>query len=187
MHLQYQKLKVMIIISNPKLFKIHYLAISNRLSLFLTYPRFFSITRLGALGFLATNDKAAAGNMGIHDQIMVLKWVQKNIEKFGGDAGKVTVFGEDAGAASVTILAMSPLANGLFHGAITLSGNALCDQYMQNDPNEAAVELANRLECSSEKGEDIVNCLSRQTQQDIIKASNSMAVSDMSFIPYFVR
>ena len=35
------------------------------------------------------------------------------------------------------------------------SGNALCDQYMQKDPNEAAVELANRLECSSEKGEDI--------------------------------
>lgn len=132
--------------------------------------------RLGALGFLATNDKAAAGNMGIHDQIMVLKWVQKNIEKFGGDASKVTIFGEDAGAASVTILAMSPLANGLFHGAITLSGNALCDQYMQNDPNEAAVELANRLECSSEKGEDIVNCLSRQTQQDIIKAANSMAM-----------
>lgn len=132
--------------------------------------------RLGALGFLATNDKAAAGNMGIRDQIMVLKWVQKNIEKFGGDAGKVTIFGEDAGAASVTILAMSPLANDLFHGAITLSGNALCDQYMQNDPNEAAVELANRLECSSEKGEDIVNCLSRQTQQDIIKASNSMAM-----------
>jgi len=57
-----------------------------------------------------------------------------------------------------------------------LSGNALCDQYMQNDPNEAAVELANRLECSSEKGEDIVNCLSRQTQQDIIKAANSMAM-----------
>jgi len=132
--------------------------------------------RLGALGFLATNDKAAAGNMGIHDQIMVLKWVQKNIEKFGGDAGKVTIFGEDAGAASVTLLAMIPSANGLFHGAIALSGNALCDQYMQNDPNEAAVELANRLECSSEKGEDIVNCLSRQTQQDIIKASNSMAM-----------
>ena len=51
---------------------------------------------------------------------------------------------------------------------------------MQKDPNEAAVELANRLECSSEKGEDIVNCLSRQTQQDIIKAANSMAVSTQS-------
>jgi len=108
------------------------------------------------------------------DQIMVLKWVQKNIEKFGGDPNKVTLFGEDSGAASVTLLAMSPHANGLFHGAIALSGNALCDQYMQSNPHEAAVELANRLECSSEKGEDIVNCLSRQTQQDIIKAGNSM-------------
>ena len=39
--------------------------------------------------------------------------------------------------------------------AIALSGNALCDQYIQTNPHEAAVELANRLECSSEKGEDI--------------------------------
>ena len=58
--------------------------------------------------------------------------------------------------------------------AIALSGNALCDQYIQSNPHEAAVELANRLECSSEKGEDIVNCLSRQTQRDLIKAANSM-------------
>ena len=134
--------------------------------------------RLGAFGFLATNDKAATGNYGIMDQAMVLKWVKKNIENFGGDPNKVTIFGEDSGAASVTILAMSPMANGLFHGAIALSGNALCDQYIQTDPNEAAVELANRMECfSSETGEDIVNCLSRQTQQDIVNAANSMFVS----------
>ena len=68
--------------------------------------------RLGAFGFLATTDKASSGNMGILDQIMVLKWVQKNIESFGGDANKVTIFGEDAGAASVSILALSPEANG---------------------------------------------------------------------------
>ena len=68
--------------------------------------------RLGAFGFLATDDKASAGNMGIQDQIMVLNWVQKNIENFGGDPNKVTIFGEDAGAASVSILALSPQANG---------------------------------------------------------------------------
>lgn len=61
---------------------------------------------------MATADKAVTGNMGIEDQIMVLKWVQKNIEKFGGDPNKVTIFGEDSGAASVTILALSPQANG---------------------------------------------------------------------------
>ncbi len=128
-------------------------------------------------GFLATDDKAAPGNMGLQDQIMVLKWVQKNIEAFGGDPNKVTIFGEDSGAASVTMMAMSPLANGLFHGAIALSGNALCDQYVQRKPHEAAVELATRLECSSESGRDLVDCISRQTQQDIVKKANEMFVS----------
>ena len=70
---------------------------------------------MGVFGFLATDDKAATGNFGVMDQIAVLKWVQKNIEKFGGDPNKVTIFGEDSGAASASILAMSPLATGLFH------------------------------------------------------------------------
>jgi len=130
--------------------------------------------RLGPLGFLSTTDKAAGGNQGVLDQIMVLKWVKENIAKFGGDPNKVTIFGEDSGAASVTLLAMSPLAKDLFHGAIALSGNALCDQYLQNDPAEASRELATRLECGTETGEDIINCLKRKTQQEIITASQEM-------------
>ncbi len=46
--------------------------------------------RLGALGFLATEDKAVGGNMGILDQILALKWVKNNIESFGGDPNKVS-------------------------------------------------------------------------------------------------
>ncbi len=68
--------------------------------------------RLGSFGFLATDDKATAGNMGIQDQILALKWIQKNIQHFGGDAKQVTLFGEDAGAASVSILTLSPVAEG---------------------------------------------------------------------------
>ena len=64
------------------------------------------------MGFLATDDKATTGNMGILDQIAALKWVQKHIGAFGGDAKQVTLFGEDAGAASVSILTLSPLAEG---------------------------------------------------------------------------
>ncbi len=124
--------------------------------------------------------------MGIRDQIMVLNWVKKNIEKFGGDPNKVTIFGEDAGAASVTILAMSPHAKGLFHGAMALSGNILCDQYFQGKPMDAAVELANRMECSSsEKGSDIVDCLRRQSQQDLIVQANKMTMF-FSFPRWFV-
>ena len=130
--------------------------------------------RLGPLGFLTTEDGTATGNQGLQDQIMVLKWVKENIEKFGGDPGKVTIFGEDSGAASVTLMAMSPPAQGLFHGAIALSGNALCDQYLQNEPAEASRELATKLECSTETGADIMRCLERKTQQEIISASQEM-------------
>ena len=68
--------------------------------------------RLGALGFMATDDKAITGNMGIKDQIMALKWVKNNIAAFGGDPNKVTIFGDDAGAASVSIHLMSSESDG---------------------------------------------------------------------------
>ena len=68
--------------------------------------------RLGALGFMATADKAISGNMGIKDQAMALKWVQNNIANFGGDPSKVTIFGDDAGGASVSIHMMSEESNG---------------------------------------------------------------------------
>ena len=65
----------------------------------------------------------------------------------------MTIFGEDSGAASVTLMALSPLGRGLFHGAIALSGTALCDQYLQQQPHEAARELATRLECTTDTGQ----------------------------------
>ena len=71
--------------------------------------------RLGPLGFLATKDGAATGNFGLKDQILALKWVQKNIAVFGGDPDNVTLMGEDSGAASATIHVLSPEAKGLFH------------------------------------------------------------------------
>ncbi len=84
--------------------------------------------RLGVLGFLAHPQLSAesshhvSGNYGILDMIAGLQWVQKNISAFGGDPQKVTIQGESAGAAAVSILCASPLAKGLFRGAIAESG-----------------------------------------------------------------
>jgi para-nitrobenzyl esterase len=80
--------------------------------------------RVGPFGFLAhpqlsQESGKGSGNYGLEDQIAGLKWVKHNIERFGGDPGRVTIFGESAGGIAVSMLAASPAAKGLFHGAIS--------------------------------------------------------------------
>jgi triacylglycerol lipase len=61
---------------------------------------------IGALGFLPSTTTADEGilNLGLHDQILLFKWVQDNIETFGGNPSEVTLFGLSAGAHSVSLL-----------------------------------------------------------------------------------
>jgi para-nitrobenzyl esterase len=84
--------------------------------------------RLGIFGFFAhpelteESPRHAAGNYGLADQIMALRWVRENIAKFGGNPADVTIFGESAGAGDVNVLIASPLAKGLFVRVIAQSG-----------------------------------------------------------------
>lgn len=84
--------------------------------------------RLGVFGFLAhpdltrEADKKASGNYALLDIVKALEWVRQNIAAFGGDANRVTIFGESAGSFAVNLLQASPLARGLFHRAIGQSG-----------------------------------------------------------------
>jgi para-nitrobenzyl esterase len=82
--------------------------------------------RLGALGYLdfsgyGTPERPVESNLGLRDQIAALEWVRDNIAAFGGDPDQVTIFGESAGAISVTTLMTVPSARGLFHRAIAES------------------------------------------------------------------
>jgi para-nitrobenzyl esterase len=98
--------------------------------------------RLGVFGFLAhpalsaENDHHVSGNYGLLDVIAGLKWVQKNITAFGGNPGRVTIFGESAGAIAVSQLCVSPLAKGLFHAAISESGGSFGPVRAAGGPGE---------------------------------------------------
>ena len=86
--------------------------------------------RLGVLGFLAhpqltaESERKVSGNYGLMDIIAALQWLQRNIAAFGGDAQRLTIAGQSAGAFAGEILETSPVARGLFHQVIAESGSA---------------------------------------------------------------
>jgi para-nitrobenzyl esterase len=86
--------------------------------------------RVGQMGFFvhpelsAETENRVSGNYGLLDMIASLKWIKNNIAAFGGDPNHVTIFGESAGGIAVSMLCASPLAKGLFHGAISESGGS---------------------------------------------------------------
>ena len=83
--------------------------------------------RVSIFGFLYLGHPDAPGNQGLVDQYLALKWVHNNIQFFGGDSTKITIFGESAGAVSVSLHLLSPLSANLFRNAIMESGTALAD------------------------------------------------------------
>ncbi len=107
--------------------------------------------RLGPLGFLALPQLAVedihqtTGNYGILDQIAALKWLRDNIASFGGDPGRVTIFGQSAGAVSVQTLCNSPLARGLFAGAIMQSGGGVSNGLVYDLHREEAYRIGEML------------------------------------------
>lgn len=125
--------------------------------------------RLGALGFLYLENENAIGNQGLHDQILALKWVQKNIQKFGGDPNRVTVFGESAGSMSVGSLLLSPLAKGLFQNAISQSGAPnLFFTITKEEANQRTLNLAKKLNCPCNTPKKVLSCLQNKTVDQLL-------------------
>ena len=108
--------------------------------------------RLGVFGFFSHPELTrasgvhASGNYGLLDQIAGLRWVKQNIAAFGGDPEKVTIAGESAGSLSVSALMASPLAKGLFRGAIGESG-----AFFGRPPAGSAIETLGETETTGVK------------------------------------
>jgi len=137
--------------------------------------------RLGALGFMAHPELSKeqgghSGNYGLMDQIAGLQWVKKNIAAFGGDPSKVTIFGESAGGIAVSMLAASPLAKGLFSGAISESGGNFAPPHVTGteggeNMNTLATAEKNGKELLAKLGVSSIAEARKKTADEILKAS----------------
>jgi len=110
--------------------------------------------RLGALGFLAhpalADANGQSGDYGLMDQQAALRWVQRNIARFGGNPRNVTVFGESAGGLSTLSQVASPQAKGLFQRAIVESGSYNLTQASLASAETAGEAFATKAECASQ-------------------------------------
>ena len=128
--------------------------------------------RLGVFGFLSLETEEAPGNLGLWDQRQALVWVRHNIASFGGDPGRVTIFGMSAGSMSVHFHLVSPRSRGLFHAAIMQSGTATSPYTRINRrPREYGAQLAAALGCGD--SDNILACL---------QAAPANAVHDQLFM-----
>ncbi|XP_076313195.1 carboxylic ester hydrolase-like [Tachypleus tridentatus] len=134
--------------------------------------------RLGIFGFLSTDDEEAPGNFGLKDQRMALKWVKENIHFFGGDPAKITVFGHDAGSASVTFHIVSGSSRGYFTRAILASGTGFAPWAVTSNPRQHAQNTAFSLGCQPFPSSSLLHCLRHKSVDALLeiqaKSPNSM-------------
>ena len=134
--------------------------------------------RVGVLGFMAHPDLSSesankvSGNYGLLDQIAALVWIKKNIEAFGGDPQKVTIAGQSAGSMSVCALVASPLAKGLFRGAIAESGGILNGRMNSSlaDAEKSGVAFMGKLKTSN------IDELRKKSADELINAAGNFGV-----------
>jgi para-nitrobenzyl esterase len=137
--------------------------------------------RLGILGFLAHKALGEhSGDYGLQDQQAALRWVKRNIARFGGDPDNVTLFGQSAGGASVCDAAVSPTAAGLFQKGISESGfynynvntiwsNGDCKSQLLTEAQaqQAGASFATKVGCGT--ATDITACLRAVPVQTLIE------------------
>ena len=136
--------------------------------------------RVGVFGFLAhpeltkESGYGASGNYALLDMIAALKWVKENIAAFGGDPNQVTIAGQSAGAFAVSHLCATPLAKGLFKGAIAQSGGSVLSSNLRptthlQEAEKMGIEFAKNLHVNS------LADLRKLSAEEILKSNQGLS------------
>ncbi|KAI6190718.1 Carboxylic ester hydrolase [Aphelenchoides bicaudatus] len=145
--------------------------------------------RLGMLGFFSNGDSKLPGNLGLWDQREALIWIKNNIDRFGGDPNRITLWGQSAGAASTSMHSISKQSRGLFQQMIIHSGSP----YTKWSTNEKVVEmsqsLAKTLNCPIDNSEALKSCMKDLDLEDIMEGASEfgLARDDFAFLTYNPR
>uniref|UniRef100_A0A0N5B595 Carboxylic ester hydrolase n=1 Tax=Strongyloides papillosus TaxID=174720 RepID=A0A0N5B595_STREA len=141
--------------------------------------------RLGIFGFgYLGEDSEVKGNMGFLDQQVGLKWVYNNIEYFGGNKSKITLFGESAGSASVTAHLLSKKSHPYFSNVITCSGviTNLWATVTKEIAKNNTLTVANKLDCTGNNTE-ILDCLQKVNATTLMLASLNVSHPEQLPLP----
>jgi para-nitrobenzyl esterase len=140
--------------------------------------------RLASFGYLDLADVGAppefahAGVAGVMDLVASLEWVRDNIERFGGDPGKVMIFGQSGGGAKTSTLLAMPSAKGLFHRAAVQSGSSL-----RLTTPERGEKLASSLLAKLGISKSNIADLQKISWQQILEAQSSLGLGLGGFAP----
>jgi para-nitrobenzyl esterase len=136
--------------------------------------------RLNGFGYMYLGDRASefreSGNAGQLDLVLALKWVRDNIAEFGGDAKRVLIFGQSGGGAKCAALMATPVAAGLFHRVMTMSGQQIKGASTEIASNRAKAVLDACGVAADLRGAGLVKKLDGLTMQELqvgIKAVSS--------------
>jgi acetylcholinesterase len=144
--------------------------------------------RVASLGFLYFDCADVPGNAGLFDQLMALQWVKDNIRAFGGNADNITLFGESAGAVSVSLHLLSPLSRHLFNQAIMQSGSPTAPWAIisREESILRGLRLAEAVGCPHSKSnlQATVECLRQVNSSDLVNNEwGTMGICEFPFVP----
>ncbi|XP_012274789.1 acetylcholinesterase [Orussus abietinus] len=144
--------------------------------------------RVASLGFLYFGTPDVPGNAGLFDQMMALQWVRDNIAAFGGNPDNVTLFGESAGAVSVSLHLLSPLSRHLFHQAIMQSGSPTAPWAIisREESIMRGIRLAEAVNCPHDINNlrEMIDCLLVKNPVDLVNGEwGTLGICEFPFVP----